>query len=133
VTIQEMSKQDFRDLPERAWQKDIGPFDSIVILPGRSTEIHESGWRVIDFVAVKNDMAMCRLSAYSDIMHLNGIGGFGKDWLEKYGKCPDSTPVYAWDMDCLKKSGLLRMRCAGKKLFAGEGLSSFDLFAEKIE
>jgi len=130
--INDMTRKEFDELPLRDWTGDLGPFDSLVILPQRT--LHDSGYRCMDFVAVKEDKAVCRLSGCSDVIHIQGIGGFGRNWFKKYGTLPKSVTPKAWNIDCLKKSGLLRIFCSGKqshmRLIAGIALSSFELFAE---
>ena len=127
--IFEMKRKEFWELPEREWNQDIGPFASLVILP--SGRFHESGWRCMDFVAVDKDgYPICRLSGYSDVIHFDGIGGNGKNWLDeriRTGKVPTMIPVKDWKIDCLP-CGYLRVR-ANCALTCGEALSSFELFA----
>lgn len=122
--INDWTRKDFNNLPCRKWNEDVGEFDSFVILPMR--QLHDSGFRCMDFVAVKGDQPICRLSGCSDVVHLDGIGGYGYDWLKKYGTCPELVPPSNWSIDCLRKSGLLRLFSG--KLVAGEALSSFELY-----
>ena len=129
MTINEMKRKDFEALPYREWNEDIGVFDSLVVLPLRT--IHDSGYRCMDFIACKGNEAVCRLSGCSDVVHINGIGGDGKDWLDKYGRVPDKVPKIPWSIDCLPKSGLLRLFASGNSLEAGYAVSSFEIFAIK--
>ena len=130
MNVNEMTRKQFNALPSRKWGEDIGEFRSLVILPGYANEMHDSGYRTMDFVAVdENNEAICRLSGCSDVIHLNGIGRYGKDWLKKYGTVPNKVPVVAWNIDCLPKSGLLRIFCFDHDFVAGLALSSFDIFA----
>lgn len=125
-----MTIKDFESLPYReSFDKDIGEFDSLVILPTRKT--HDSGYRCIDFVACIKDEPICRLSGCSDVLHINGIGGYGYKWTEKNIGVPFKIDIMPWSIDCLPKSGLLRMFCYGHNLIAGCALSSFDIFANK--
>ena len=121
------SKKEFEALPVREWNEDIGEFDSLIILP--TNYLHDSGFKCMDFVAVVDNIPKCRLSGCSDVMHLNGIGGFGDNWLEKYGSVPSSIKPISWNIDCLKRSKLLRLFCNHNKLKAGEALSSFEIYA----
>jgi hypothetical protein len=122
--INNCTKKEFESLPKREWGEDIGEFDSLIILPTRHT--HDSGYRCMDFVAVKREKAICRLSGCSDVIHIDGIGGFG-EW---EGDIPTLIPPKEWCVDCLKKSGLLRI-FSGYKLKCGAALSSFELFATR--
>jgi len=126
MDITEMTRKEFDALPAREWAEDIGLFDSMVILPLRAR--HNSGFRVMDFVAVRKGEAICRLSGLSDVLHLNGIGGYGKDWLSKYGGVPKTTDVVDISIDCLPKSGLLHIFSHSHQMEADLALSSFCLF-----
>lgn len=159
LDISSMRESDFRALPSRKWGEDIGEFDSLIILPSKigllsayryklltflnkyfswikKPEIydikgmHDSGYRLMDFVAVKSNKPICLLSGCSDVIHLDGIGGYGKDWFEKYNKVPELVKPSDWNMDCLPTSGLLRL-FARKKLTAGSALSSFEIFTNE--
>lgn len=105
-------------------------FDSLVIIP--TNDIHESGFRCMDFVALDNHgEPICRLSGVSDVLKLDGIGGYGiwSPYIKPYP--PRMIEPKSWSIDCLKESGFLR-------IFAREGLfldgpwplSSFELYAE---
>jgi len=123
------SRKELESLPERGWNEDIGEFDSLIILPLRG--MHESGFRKMDFVAVKENTPFCRLSGCSDVIHIDGIGGYG-EW--RGGGIPSSVIPKGWSMDCLKKSGLLRLFCAYScNLKANPALSSFEIFGVKIK
>ena len=81
------------------------------------------------FVAVKKDKPVCLMSGCSDVLHINGIGGFGYNWLEKYSACPKTVPPTEWSIDCLPKSGYLRIFCGSRKMRAGVACSSFEVFS----
>jgi hypothetical protein len=89
--------------------------------------MHDSGFRCMDFIAIKDDKPVCRLSGGSDVIHFDGIGGWGHKWFELGKGIPETIMSRAWSIDCLKKSGLLRIFC-NSKLIAGNALSSFELF-----
>jgi len=81
----------------------------------------------MDFVAVDaDDKPMCRLSGCSDVIHIEGIGGLGDDWI-KIG-FPEMVKPHGWSIDCLPKSGLLRLFC-NADIKCSEGLSSFQIYA----
>ena len=127
MDINEMSRKDFESVPLRKGWSDSVTFDCLIILPGRAK--HDSGYRIMDFVAVRSGKAVCRLSGCSDVVHIDGIGGYGKNWLEKYGTVPKLLPIRSWNIDCLPKSGLLRLWCSECELEAGAALSSFEVYA----
>ena len=127
--IKEMTRKEFEAIPHHDFDKDLGTFASLVILPLRT--MHDSGYRCMDFVAVNvNDEPICRLSGCSDIIHIDGIGGYGYRWIRK-GGVPEMIPPKGWSIDCLPKSGLLRI-FANNGLIQGGPFSSFELWAEKL-
>jgi len=140
MDIDKMTRKQFDAVPFRG--RFLAPVecDCLVVLPCRAANMHASGYRCMDFVAVRKKKAICRLSGCSDVIHIDGIGGYGEDWLRQYGTVPHMIPVRSWNIDCLAKSGLLRIWCSECVLRAGAALSSFELFArpkarqkEKVE
>ena len=130
MNINDMKRKDFEALPHRKWDEEI-ICDSIVIIPGRSRDLHDSGYRAMDFAAVKDGKAFCLLAGGSDVIHIDGIGGFGDNWLNKYKTVPRLIPPSGWSIDCLPKSGLLRMFCDGK-IRVGAALSSFEIYRKEV-
>jgi len=123
--VQNMTRKEFDALPYR------GSFDSmikdeiysIVILPQKSR--HDSGYRLLDFVACgKNAQPICKLSGCSDVLHIEGIGGYGID----HTFIKQQIPVSGWSIDCLPTSGLLRIFC-DKQISVGAALSSFEIYS----
>ena len=125
--MNEMTRKEFEALPVREWDEDVGEFDTLVILPSRKR--HESGYRYMDFVAVTKDK-MIRLSGCSDVLHIDGIGGYGKNWFDRFGAVPNSIEPKGWSIDCLPKSGLLQIFCYDK-ITADHALSSFSIYSER--
>ena len=130
MNIREMTRKDFEALPHREWDEDI-EFDCLVILP--MEEKHDGGYRCMDFVAVVGNEAKYLLSRCSDILYINGIGGFGKDWVKKYGGVPEAVPPVGWVLDCLPKSGLLRIWPDSRRMICEHILSSFKIFSTRRE
>ena len=129
MNINKMTRRDFLKIPYRKWDKDIGEFDSLVILPRGKKRLHDSGYRLLDFVAVRKGKPICRLSGCSDVIHIDGIGGYGFDWVEKYGTVPTFIPPSGWSIDCLPVSGLLRIWPNSHRMTCGAALSSFEIYA----
>lgn len=159
MNINNMTRRDFEQLPYRDRWDSFGVCDSIIILPavvrpwefwwyklrvfiatkvfrqGESeaweviSSFHDSGYRCIDYIAVKDHEPVCRISGCSDVLHLEGIGGFGLDWLNKGGGVPRAMPPVGWNFDCLPRSGLLRLWCDSKLLIYGCALSSFEIYS----
>ncbi len=129
VDVNNMTRKELEALPCRAWDEDVGTFDWLVILPTRRK--HDSGYRCIDFVAGRGTSPVCRLSGCSDALHIEGIGGYGDNWPEIYGAVPSLVPPRGWMVDCLPRSGLLRLFCGSHGMKAGPALSSFEIFSVK--
>ncbi len=131
--VKNMTRREFESLPLRAkWNEKIY-CSSIVILPLRRR--HDSGYRLMDFVAVdKDNVAICRLSGCSDVLHIEGIGGYGYDWLKRFKKLPSSVPPRNWLIDCLPVSGLLRLWSRAEAgMIAGAAVSSFEIYSNPVE
>ncbi len=127
--LSDLSRVEFEIVPHsKDWRKDIKDFDSLVILPTR--RLHDSGYRCMAFVACKGDRPIVRLGGGSDVVHLDGIGGFGYNWLRRFGTCPSGVPPAGWCIDCLKTSGLLRLFTHDNLIADGSGCSSFELYAD---
>ena len=127
--VNEMTREEFEELPERKWDEEIGSFDSLVIIP--LEELHDSGYRCMSFVACNRSLAVCKMGGGSDVIHVDGIGGMGQWGLLKFHKS-GKLPVLPdnWSIDCLKVSGYLRI-FPGQPfgLKAGSDLSSFEIFS----
>lgn len=121
--INSMTREEILNVPGRGWQEDIGEFDSLIIIP--LDELHESDYRLMDFVACIGQKPVRRLSGCSDVIHIGGVGGHGK-WSLSRG-LPSLVRPVGWSIDCLKESGLLRL-FSHQKLTCGTALSSFDIY-----
>lgn len=89
--------------------------------------LHDSGYRRMYFVVCKDNKPLYRLAGGSDVLHIDGIGGLGYNWLDKFGGVPNAIEPHSWSIDCLPTSGLLRVFCRGK-IKTGTPLSSFEIF-----
>ena len=157
MEINNMTREQFEQLPHRKWDEDIGEFDSLIIIPARvsivallkyyiqtaiarkvlwikSPEVYEvsglhgSGYRQMDFVAVRKGEPICLLAGGSDVIHFDGIGGYGYKWSQKYGGVPDLIAPRDWNIDCLCKSGLLQLFSHKYRFIVGTALSSFEIY-----
>lgn len=130
MNIKKMTRDDFKRVPFREhFDSELPPFESLVIIP--TDEQHDSGWQCMEFVGVDENMEpVVRMSGCSDVIHIDGIGGYGK-W-DGDGKLPRSRPIQAWSIDCLPKSGYLRLFCHGQ-IVVGHDLSSFEIFWKERE
>ena len=123
MRIFDMKKEDFESLPHRSsFDDDIGEFDSLVIIP--TGKAHDSGWICMDFVACKNGEPICKLSGCSDVLNIDGIGGYGI-W---QGELPRYVVPKEWSIDCLP-CGYLRL-FGSHTLKAGAALSNFAIYGK---
>ena len=119
--IRKWTRKDFKALPHRERNQEV-KFSSLVIIPLR--KLHDSGWRLIDYAAVdENGVPFILLSGSSDVIHINGIGGYGK----YNGSIPKLIEPLSWSMDCLATSGYMMLWC-NKELTCGPSLSSFEIY-----
>lgn len=85
----------------------------------------------MEFVAVDRDNEpIVRISGCSDVLNINGIGGYG-DW-RKFTILPKTITPIAWSIDCLPKSGYLRLFC-DNELTCGSSFSNFEIYVEQEE
>ena len=128
MNIFNMTKEDFEKVPERdGWSKDIGEFYSLVIIP--MDYAHDSGWMCMDFIAVdKEGEPICKLSGCSDVLNLDGIGGYGRYEEWRRGELPKLVKPKGWSIDCLP-CGYLRL-FSRSTLTAGPALSNFEIYAK---
>lgn len=98
--IKEMTKKELMEL-ENFYNKE--KFTGIVIVPMNYK--HDSGFQCMKYILLKHWDIVGVLGGGSDVMHINGIGGYGKE--------PNYTTrmVKAHDLriDCLPKSKCLRL------------------------
>ena len=123
--LNEMTRKDFAALPERKWNEVLDGIDSIVLIPSKKK--HDSGYACFGYVAVKGDKAW--RCGGGDIIHIDGIGGYGKDWLTASSGVPSMVSVKAWNIDCLVKSGYLRLWSSNGKLSCEPDLSSMEVYS----
>ena len=125
MNVFDMTKEDFEKVPARGgYSRDVGEFHALVIIP--QGYAHDSGWMCMDFVAVdKEGEPICKLSGCSDILNLDGIGGFG-NWRD--GELPNRIEPKGWSIDCLP-CGYLRL-FSRSTMTAHSALSHFEIFAK---
>jgi len=125
MNVNDMTRKEFDALP---WRQEFDSeliCDNLVILPLKTR--HDSGYRCMDFVACNGDEPVCRVAGGSDVLHIDGIGGMG-NWNPRI-EYPRTVPTKAWSIDCLPKSGLLRLIVGHAfKIKCGMALSSFEAY-----
>lgn len=116
------TRKEFEALPFRGDFNTPVECDSLVIMPTR--RLHDSGYRCMDFVAVDSEgKPLCRNSGCSDVLNIDGIGG-----LSGFSGHPN-----AWNIDCLPKSGLLRLWIYRKKIIVGSALSNMEIVGKEVD
>lgn len=118
-------KNDFKSLPRVDWKGTDEEFDGIIIIPEKTK--HDSGFMCMSFAGCKGNKAVCLMGGGSDVIHFDGIGGYG-DWRKGAGSdIPDKVEPKGWSVDCIP-CGYLRIFSKGK-ITIGNMLSDFDIFA----
>lgn len=110
--IMTMTKKDFEEVPELSELKErmcVEQIDGIVIVP--QDYLHDSGYACMSFVLCRKHEPIARVGGGSDVIHIDGIGGFGK-W---EGEIPDKVKPKMWSIDCLP-CGYCRLFCLGNAL-----------------
>lgn len=125
MTKKELELVPFLDVNNK--EQYVFDFDSLVILPNK--RIHDSDYRCMSFIACKKDEPICQLSGGSDVIHIEGVGGYGFDWLNRFKTVPTSISPIGWSIDCLKKSGLLRLFTHGNLIADASAFSSFEIYS----
>ena len=114
MNILRMTKQDFANVPYldiiNDWNK-IAPngqleFNSFVIIPVENKDealnLHESGFGCMEFCLVnKKSEPIGKVGGGSDVIALDGIGGYEGDWIPKLQGFPRLIPVHDWNIDLL--------------------------------
>ena len=110
--IKEMTKRELMELKNFMPKKN---FTGIVIVP--MDYKHDSGFQCMKYILLNHWDIVGVVGGGSDVMHINGIGGYGKEPNYK------TRMVKAHDLriDCLPKSKCLR-------LFSDDEMELWDLF-----
>lgn len=117
--VEQMTKKDFDSVPraEKFSEQAEIEFDSFIIIP--TTKKHDSGYRIMHFCLCKGKDAICVIDGCSDSIFMHNTD---------YGRSPSfPKEIREWSIDCLPKSGYLRV-WNDFTLKCGGGLSSFDVF-----
>ena len=80
-------------------------FTGIIIVP--TDDLHDSGYRTMKFILTKRGSIVGAVSGWSDVVHINGIGGYGRNW--EHTMTTQMVPRTAWSIDCLPVSGCVRL------------------------
>lgn len=125
MTYEEFTFEKLSQIPIINWdKKDNNRYDSVIIVP--MNDVHDSGYRCMTYLFCRGNTIVARNNGCSDVLHLDGIGGYG-DWTKEQ-TIPKKILPKAWRVDCLP-NGFLRIFCRGK-IKNGNGLSDYDIFAD---
>ena len=126
MNIMKMSKEDFEKIPYIT-PKQIIVCDSLIILPVDKEHVNE--FKHMGFISVIDNEPLYYLSGTSDMLCLNGICGWGKNWINKcYEKFPTKVFPTPWRIDCLSKSGLMRIFILYGKIRCDPENSTFEIY-----
>lgn len=137
-----MTKEDFANLPKLGdggfdgFDPNKDTFESLVIIP--TGEEHDSGFQCMEFALISNNgVPICRVGGYSDVIAIDGIGGYGARGFSKAFKLSNGQRVvvpHGWRIDCLP-CGYLRLFANGGCSLILErpywGGSTFEIYAEE--
>ena len=98
----------------------------MIIVP--MEEIHDSGYRCMKFILQYRDEIVGCVSGWSDVIHPNGIGNKGKDWLTGWDSEDGRVPYIGLHMDCLPGSNCIRLMMRGAFKVADFIGSDFQFF-----
>jgi len=118
VTVEELLHLDYQ-------KPEFQSFNSVIIVP-LDGELHESGFRRMKFIYLKRDGEIVGVGGGpSDVLHLDGIGGYGQDWETSINE--RKAPISAWSIDCLP-NGCLRLLSRKPLIAPKNTLSDAEIF-----
>lgn len=125
--IMKMSKS---ELVEMEYFEPTETFDSVVIVPMK--ENHDSDFSCMKFILLKRFNIVGVVGGGSDVIHINGIGGYG-NWHKKELDFSSSPKGYSWSIDCLPKSKCVRLFITGGKELETDNmvLSDFNVYVKE--
>ena len=100
-------------------------FNAFAIVP--MEELHDSGYRCMKFILERDNDIVGAVSGWSDVVHVNGIGGYGTygdDFMSALKS--QMVPRVGMSMDCLPKSGCVRFFCDSDRIMKAEDLIGSD-------
>lgn len=135
--INDMTKKEILEIVKNKKAEMPLIFKVLIIIP--TEEIHDSDFRCMKFVAVSEEgEPLILLEYHFDVIHINGIGGLGHTSMKKpiilQPNLQRTITALGWQIDCLKKSRLLRLFLIdGNLMVPYVAVSSFEIYAENEE
>lgn len=105
ANINSMTLEDLLAVPYSKTFGKVGTFTGFIIVP--TGELHDSGFGCMKFVLTHHNDIVGAVGGWCDVVHLNGIGGYGLGW--QTSLTDRKVPVIDWSIDLLPKSGCLRV------------------------
>jgi hypothetical protein len=119
ANIKSMTLDELLAVPYSKRLDEINTFTGFVIVP--TGELHDSGFGCMKFVLTRHSEIVGAVGGGCDVVHLNGIGGYGLDWQKSLED--GMVPKIDWSIDLLPKSGCLRV-FSSHKLKLGDFIGS---------
>lgn len=123
-----IGKYTLKELREMEYMMPREKFTSVVIVP--TGKLHDSGFMAMKFILLRKGKVVGVVGGGSDVVHINGIGGYGKE-LEAL-KTGEVERV-SWSLDCLPKSRCIRLfsdrECTTDPIIC----SDFCVYPEKLK
>lgn len=107
-SLNEYTLKEFREMDN--YIKSAVEFCSLVIVPMPTK--HDSGYTCMKYVLAdeeENIIGVC--GGYSDVISLDGIGGYGLNYKEALNT--RKVPISGWSIDCLRRSKCVRLFAKG--------------------
>lgn len=112
------------------WHDESQTFNSLLIVP--RGDLHDSGWMCMVFIALLNNELVGYFDCGSDVISLDGCGGYGL-YSEWENGIPYMVAPKGWRMD-MTPGGILRLFTMNANYnLKAEGLSDFNVYAIKRE
>lgn len=108
--MKDVMNNTYQDFLDMEYKKPEKQFNGFVIVPMGYN--HDSGFGCMKFILVKGFEIVGVIGGGADVVHLNGIGGYGE-----YGTRFDEalathmSPRVGWSMDFLPESNCVRVLC----------------------
>lgn len=87
-------------------------FSSVIVVP--MDDIHDSGFRCMKFILARDREIVGAVGGWSDVVHPNGIGNYGKydnGYVQRVAS--RKIPYIGLSMDCLRRSRCVRIMLHG--------------------
>lgn len=126
MTFNDLTFDKLDEIPYRT-KEHKNEFDSVLIVPMGT--LHDSGFMNIMYLFCDGFEIVCKSGGSSDVLHINGIGGYG-DWKE-ITDSPDYIKPQLWSIDCTQ-NGFIRLFTPCAKLSDGGGCSDHEVFYKEV-